>query len=294
MKGLLVIFLFLSIFSLNQNIHIPIQELEFYQGGFPSFLDATSCSVREHGARSKRKNWEITDAVKTQFLNRNVYTFYQHIESQPQDTSEIFSLLQQSYTYLGEGSQMMAFVSDDGAYVLKLFKAHHKHPFKFSRFVRHLMRTQQDRIASQKRWDAKFTDTCRRYEMAFSYLKDETALVHLHFTHTEDPLPVTLVHHKSERFDLSKFPFVIQKKAMLAPEYFRQHPRQAKQALKDFFTKRLEKGFSDPRQTLSKNYGFIDDTPIQVDPGKIEPFVGDSKAELEKIHAHVDEWASTF
>ena len=33
-----------------------------------------SCSVREHGARSKRKNWEITDAVKTQFLNRNVYS----------------------------------------------------------------------------------------------------------------------------------------------------------------------------------------------------------------------------
>ncbi len=36
-------------------------------------MDATSCSVREHGARSKRKNGEITNAVKTQFLNRNVY-----------------------------------------------------------------------------------------------------------------------------------------------------------------------------------------------------------------------------
>ncbi len=66
-------FIFSCVWYNFYSIHISIQELEFCQEGLSSFLDATSCSVREHGARSKRKNWVITNAVKTQFLNRNVY-----------------------------------------------------------------------------------------------------------------------------------------------------------------------------------------------------------------------------
>lgn len=219
---------------------------------------------------------------------------FREISTSTQDLKLNPSLLEQRYTYLGQGSQMVVFASDDGVHVLKIFKGHHKKRFKLSRFLASLRRS---KTIARIEWQMKFLDTCRRYEMALDHLKEETGLVLLHFAKTETPLPVTLFDQTAYRVDLANLPFIIQKRALLAPEYFRQNPTkhtEAKQALKDLFTRRLAKGFSDPRQTLTINYGFIGDTPVQLDVGKIEPFFGDQKAELKKIHNHVDDWASRF
>lgn len=206
-------------------------------------------------------------------------------------TELILPLLEQPFTYIGQGAQMYVFESCDGAYVLKIFKGKHKKRFKFSRLIGELKHAK----AAREEWKSKFADTCRRYQLAIDHLKEETGLILLHFHKTTTPLAVTLIDRSAYRLDLSSLPFIIQKRAVMAPDYFRQNPEkrvQAQQALKDFFTKRIEKGFSDPRQTLTINYGFIDDTPIQLDVGKIEPFVGDVEAELKKIHDHVDAWVS--
>lgn len=219
------------------------------------------------------------------------HDFYTSIDS---TDSELFlPLIKQPFTYIGQGEQMYAFESCDGSYVLKIFKGKKKQHFKFKRILAQL----KNRAGAREEWKSKFNDTCRRYEIALDHLKEETGLIHLHFHKTTAPLPVTLIDRTAYQLDLSTLPFIIQKKAVMAPDYFRQNPEkraQAKQALKDFFTKRIEKGFSDPRQSLTINYGFIDDTPIQIDVGKIERFQGDVEAELKKIHAHVDEWVSRF
>ena len=219
--------------------------------------------------------------------------FFNDIPEAKIETDSIRPLLNQSYTYLGEGHQMTAYASEDGHYVLKLFKATPRHHFKWRR----LWRTPAQKRMEQIKWKQSFADTCRRYKLAFIHLKEETGLVFLHFEKSQTPLPLTLKHKKTQTIDLSTLPFVIQKRAILAPDYFRQNPHlkeDGKEALKAFFTKRLSKGFSDPRQTLSKNYGFIGHTPIQIDPGKIEPFDQDPQRELEKIHAHVEEWVLRF
>ncbi|MBS0629208.1 MAG: hypothetical protein JSS30_03160 [Verrucomicrobia bacterium] len=200
-------------------------------------------------------------------------------------------VLHQPFTYLGQGAQVIVFGSADGVYVLKIFKGSHKTRFKFSRIWGQLVHKK----AAREEWRSKFTDTCRRYEMAFDHLKDETGLVLLHFQQTASPLPVTLIDKTAYRLDISTLPFILQKRAVLAPDYFRSNPEKkqlATQALKDFFVRRIEKGFSDPRQTLTINYGFIEDTPVQIDVGKIEPFRGDREEELKKIHARIDLWVS--
>lgn len=200
-------------------------------------------------------------------------------------------LLRQRFTYLGQGAQMFVFGSEDGAYVLKIFKGKHKTRFKFSRILGQLMHRQ----AAREEWRSKFADTCRRYEMALDHLKEETGLILLHFHKTQTPLPVTLIDKTAYQLDISPLPFILQRRAILAPEYFRNNPTkkaEATQALKDFFVRRIQKGFSDPRQTLSINYGFIGDTPTQLDVGKIEPFQGDAEAELKQIHARIDVWVS--
>ncbi|MBS0605157.1 MAG: hypothetical protein JSS60_09020 [Verrucomicrobia bacterium] len=41
---------------------------------------------------------------------------------------EVDRILTQKFTYLARGSQAFAFISEDGKYVLKLFKQHKWHP----------------------------------------------------------------------------------------------------------------------------------------------------------------------
>jgi len=223
--------------------------------------------------------------VKEPFHPSDLYT---EIPKGSEELTEMYPLFNQTFTYLGEGSQLIAFVSEDGTTVLKLFKKKHKKSFKFSRLLSSITK---NRKQSQRNWSIKFQDTCRRYKMAFAELKEESGLLGLHLHHTKDPLIMMLsVHHKTYQVDLSKHPFIIQKRAILAPEYAKQHPEEARRALKEFFRVRLERGFSDPRQTFSTNYGFIEGKAIQLDVGKIEHFEGDPSAEIAKIDDRVDYW----
>ncbi|MDN3505703.1 MAG: hypothetical protein P0S96_00540 [Simkaniaceae bacterium] len=233
------------------------------------------------------KKWLLLPLVliTLYFTSKENLDLFSEIPRGSEETASIATLLEQKFTYLGQGSQIIAFASTDGDHVLKVFKARHEKPFKFSRYLRSLCT--KDKEQSTQKWTYKFQDTIRRYKMAFVYLKEETGLIYLHFQKTPIPLPITL---KGKKLDLSQYPFIIQKRAMLAPEYIKDHPEGVLQ-LKKFFKTRLEKGFSDPRQTLSTNYGFIGNKPIQIDPGKLEPFEGDPKEEIQKIHDRVDQWS---
>lgn len=223
--------------------------------------------------------------TKTHF---NPYNLYKNIPKGSEETSEIAPLLNQRFYYLAEGSQMYAFISQDKKTVLKIFKAKHDKPYKWSRAFE---KKSQDWQQSRDKWRLKFQDTCRRYRLAYMDLKEETGLLYLHFSQTPIPLVATLIDKYTNKIDLAKYPFVLQRRAILASDYVKKHPN-AVQDLKDFFIVRTYKGYSDPRQTLSINYGFIDGRPIQIDPGKIERFDGDPEVEIQKIHRKIDKWAS--
>lgn len=221
----------------------------------------------------------------TEFDHNDLY-----FEIAATETDLTLPQLQQPFTYIGRGAQMIAFASKDGAYVLKIFKGKHK-----ARKLSRMLTQYKNRQGAKEEWRTKFADTCRRYELALEHLQDETGLIQLHFHKTHSPLPVTLIDKTAYRLDLSAVPFILQKKAVLVPEYLQNNPTkkdEAVQALKSFFVTRIQKGFSDPRQSLNINYGFIDDRPIQIDVGKIEPFKGDVEAELKQIYSRIDRWAS--
>jgi len=221
-----------------------------------------------------------------------------------QSSQEVTSTppLPQTFTYIGEGAQVYAFASENGELVLKLFKAEHNKTPKLSRILSHLKRSKADWQTSHNKWKWKFEETTRRYNLALRDLKEETGLVFLHFEKTEEPLLVTLIGKYTHQVDLAPLPFIVQKKAELAPAYFARLKEEgnleklteAKKALKQFFVVRAQKGYSDPRQSLSVNYGFLGDRPIQIDVGKIEPFQGDLAEEMRPIHAKIDEWVKQF
>ena len=217
-------------------------------------------------------------------------TFYSDIPEGNLNTLSLASPFSQRYCYCGKGAQVIAFQSQDGHYVLKLFRAKHKKSFRFRKPLRWF---KKETPISRQKWKEKFEDTKRRYLMAFEHLQEESGLIFLHFEKTKDPLFVTI---DGRKMDLASYPFILQKKATLAPCYLKANPEKKEeiiQQLRTFFKTRLDKGFSDPRQALSINYGFIDNRPIQIDVGKIEPFEGDKKEELRRIYSHIDEWILT-
>lgn len=214
------------------------------------------------------------------------FVFYADIETATH--SSPLPHLDQAYTYLAQGSQMYAFVSQDGHTILKLFKACHKKKPKFSRLFRNATQKQ----ISQNKWKGKFENSSRRYKMALRDLKEETGLIALHFEKTRKPL-ITRLNGKS--YNLSHFPFILQKRAILVPDYITpNNKRQVEQALKELFSKRTKKGYTDPRQTLSTNYGFIEGKAVQIDVGKIEPLdQKEAKEELQRLFQKVDRWLLT-
>ncbi len=233
------------------------------------------------------------------------YNFYTCTEkSIGQDrTAPIALYLQQPFDFIGEGAQVVAFGSQDGSTVLKLFKAEHKKHFKLTRFIHEMHNRKEQRIRSLAKWQEKFRLSCYRYQMAFDHLREETGLIALHFQSTSQPLLAHLSNQAGDRFelDLSDYPFVLQKRAVLLPAYLEnliqqnriQEAKEAVMRLKALFVSRTRKGFSDPRQTLSINYGFVGDQPLQIDAGKIESspaFKHFPEKEIERIHAHVDSW----
>ena len=228
------------------------------------------------------------------FLLVAAHSFYSDIPAS--DTLEVPETIEQMltapFTYLGEGSQIAAYLSEDQAIALKLFKAEHHKSFKIKRIFK-----RKDQGRSQAKWKMKFAATTRRTQLAVTHLKEESALLYLHFQATPRPLYVTLKERDgtAHTIALNTLPFVMQKKATLAPEYLANliakgdfdGARAAVEALKSLFTARALKGFSDPRQSLSTNYGFVEGKPVQIDVGKIER---DPDADPTSTHAKIDTW----
>lgn len=183
------------------------------------------------------------------------------------------------FEYLGEGAECYAFVSHDGAHVLKFFKMKHLTPknwlryLPFSLFEKYRLQKIDRRILRQKQLFVN-------YKAAYETLREETGLILIHLNKTKDFLPSTLLLDKrgrKHRIDLDRFEFVIQQKATLVQEHIAQLMRQgdvrrAKQALVSLLEHiRLQcsRGFIDGDSGINHNYGFVEDRVIHFDIGRL-------------------------
>lgn len=216
------------------------------------------------------------------------------------DFTQLDSILLQPYTYLGHGKQMVAFVSEDGRYVLKLFNP--MRPLKKNWYTRwkYWQRYSSLKWISREWFGKKgrLEKLFRRHKIAFENLKEETGLIFVHLH------PSKQVHHRicittpkkgKEILDLTDTPFVIQERAVLVPQYLSQlSPEEGKKAiahLEAFFRKRTEKGLTDRIQTMENNYGFVGEKPIQIDFGRLryEPEM-EKEQELRRIIDNLQRW----
>lgn len=249
------------------------------------------------GCRRQYRNGDMAEAAVRKDAEKIPQIDAQNLKTHSQEahTEAPFVFPEGRFHLIGKGAQFFAFESEDHQTVLKLFKARHYLP-KFTKRLQHAL-SPAVQNNSQERWKKKFLKTCCCYELALEELREETGLIALHFAKTETPHLVTLVDGNKEfSFDLSAVAFVVQKKAVLLPDYLRQLPdqesqKQAIDALKALFEQRVKKKITDARQSLRINYGFVDGKAVQIDPGKIyKDEQLDSMVELEKLNARVDRW----
>jgi hypothetical protein len=243
----------------------------------------------------------VGNSYASKFSKENLLqTFPEKLESRGQLDPQ---LLEQPFSFLGEGAQCYVFASRDGNYVIKLFKARHFKPQKkwlsegplFSSFVSPAKKKQ-----SQHKWARKFQESCERYVLAFDQLRDETALEFLHLEKSATSLPVNFqAAGKTYTLDLATLPFILQKKGELVPhtlsKLLEQGAREAAKEkllhLRELLIERARKGITDPRQCFSVNFGFIGNKPIQFDVGKIthDPAL-DTEKEIARTTSNLDQW----
>lgn len=190
--------------------------------------------------------------------------------------------LNQKFVYLGCGKQMTAFESGDHQYVIKFFNPRavvRERWFsdwdKFRRLCS--LRWFSDNYIRRKVRLAKLS---KRYRLGFEQLREEAGLVYVHLndsTRLSQTLSLTDKQGKEHQIDLDRCPFVLQKKATLATTYLNHlldkgELEKAKLGIQEIcrvLASRAKKGFTDRKQTLHNNYGFVEDRFVQIDLGRL-------------------------
>lgn len=222
------------------------------------------------------------------------------------DPSILDEIFNQPFYRLGMGKQMVAFVSEDQKYVLKLFNP--MRPLQKKWYTKWKCWKEYSSLKWLKReWlgkTEKLKKLFKRHKIAYELLKDETGLEYVHLAPSKQVCHyMTVIDEKGKKipFHLANTPFVLQKKATLVPIYLNgliqtNRIEEAKIALKqieNLLEKRLEMKITDRIQTMYNNYGFVDDRPIQIDVGRIricEAF--DVSEEKERIFKNFQTWAA--
>jgi len=217
-----------------------------------------------------------------------------------EEQMKISSLLSQRYTYFARGLESFAFLSEDGQYVLKIMNNRTQSKLYWLDFFPSLFSSMRCQL--QKKLQRSYES----YKIAYSELKEETALVFLHL-HATDYLPnhLTLVDNLniSHVVDLNKMAFVLQKRASLCYPYLlslknagkTEEAKEALVSLLHLLVARCKRGIADKDPLIRTNVGFIEQKPVLIDVG---PFSYNSsiqeravyKEEILRITASLKDW----
>lgn len=212
-------------------------------------------------------------------------------------------ILGQKFFYLGHGRQMTAYESEDHQYVIKFFNPRpviREKKWKKLKTWRRLSSLKWTSYAYLKR-KQRVVKLFHQYHTAFKDLPEETGLRYVHVgksTCLSQALWVADKKGKLYCVDLDRAPFVLQKKSELVTvrldrlleKGYIEKAKQNVEALYRFFSLRAKKGFTDRIQTLHNNYGFVGDSVIQIDLGrlqKVESFRQRPEEETRRIHAQL-------
>lgn len=189
-------------------------------------------------------------------------------------TQEVREILSQKFHFLGKGAQAYAFESQDGKYVVKLFRS--------------------DPKMSEKKTRALF----RACQLASNQLQNETGLIYVHLNPTSLNLPWFCCKDavgRSYQFPLDEMRFAVQKKAEKIKETLlalRDRPDEMKKRLHQFvemLTSRRKAGVVNTDPSLGRNFGFLVDRAVEFDFGNYADSP-DAAREVDRFCEKLAKW----
>lgn len=192
---------------------------------------------------------------------------------------KVQNFFSQPYYYYDCGGQSYVFISEDQKYILKLFKFHHMRiPPILKKIVlpEKLDQYRQDKVEKKNN---TLKETFESYKIAYNFLRKQTGLLYLHLEKTENlNINIHIVDKIGIHFDINAddLAFAIQKKGVLAYKhiefFMKQNEKQKAEAciesLLDLVILRLQKGIGDKDVNFKTNFGFIENSAVQLDVGR--------------------------
>jgi len=219
-----------------------------------------------------------------------------------EEQKEITAILAQPFSYLGKGRQMYAFVSKDQQYVLKFFKFTYLKPSPWASILPTSLREKW-----QKGQSKRFERVFGGYQVAYQLDKKHAGLLYLHLL--QPGMEGRRVHVQDrwgfeQDLPLESLYFILQKKGVATREVLEQLlkakddasiERKLQQIIAMYKSEYAE-GLYDNDHNVLSNTGFIGETPMRIDVGRLrkndaykQPSV--YKKDLEKIvYERIDKW----
>ncbi len=218
--------------------------------------------------------------------------------------NEIQHALSQPYTFFGNGNQCFVYLSQDGEYILKLFKERFHFPHTWlaklplaTKLLPYLQHKQE--LGAQK-----YAKAFAGHVLASTELWEETALLYVHLAPTNsfsDKLEVRDRLGIPHALSLNGIPFLLQKKAVLTKDYFSmllsegamEKMQKAIESLIALIKIRIDHFIHDEDFNPGTNFGFVEDRAVFIDPGRFTKFpLGiDRKQEDENLEKKMRLWA---
>lgn len=212
----------------------------------------------------------------------------------------------QNFYYLTKGSQAYAFVSEDDAFILKLFKCYHLKPATWLENMPLKGSLEKWKNSTLEKRKKKIATALNSYKIAAQSLEKECGLIYLQI------LPSSSFHQhvritdklgRGHSIDLGQYGFILQRKAQLIyptlGTWIKHNQiddaKKALLSLVQLLVQRSLKGIQDSDPDLHKNAGFIGTDAVFIDVGGFQnntavhnPAV--YKHDLYKITKNLRQW----
>jgi hypothetical protein len=253
-----------------------------------------SCGTTKHVAQHSRQN----QGFKTSQIYTGAGPTVSRLTPKKYKSNQLLrQLFKQEFTYLGKGMQILAFLSADGEYVLKLCRYNPFKPHWASYYPIRLFYP-----APHQQWMNHLEKDFKSYRLAYESLRNETGLVHLHLQQTRGQYPTVVLHDKlghAWKVDLDEVYFIVQKRAdwiiptldKLLKEGNMDQARQRLAQLFDMIAARCQKGIKNRDFHFYRNSGFLSDQAIDIDVSQFEYDEAAKKPEMMSylIRRNLDE-----
>ena len=189
-------------------------------------------------------------------------------------------ILNQEFTYIGKGAQSYAFGSADGQYVLKFFKFKHLTPHWFVELFPPFPPFSTYREKQAIRKQRKLYGVFEGYHLAYAVHKEPSGLIYAHLNTTKDLNKQVRLIDKiglGRSVELDNVPFLLQQKAKTTRTVVDEALKKGDLSLAtmrmeqifDLYLTEYRKGIYDKDHGVMHNTGFVGNTPIHLDVGKL-------------------------